>query len=165
MHKIYLPKTVFAVSGIGTGIVNLLLSLIPLAVVMMICGVAPRLPIIFLPIPLVLLASFALGTGLLLSTFAVYFPDVAEMYEIALSAWLYLTPIIYPESIISERLRPWLFNLNPMYHLVKLFRLTLYDQRWPELNQVLLAGLVAVVPLMIGWMIFTRNADEIPYRI
>ncbi len=45
---------------------------------------------------------FTLGFGLIISTFAVYFPDVAEMYQIVLTAWLYLTPIIYPEEILPS---------------------------------------------------------------
>ena len=45
---------------------------------------------------------FSLGLGLLISTSAVYFPDVAEMYQIVLSAWFYLTPIIYPIEALPE---------------------------------------------------------------
>ena len=62
---------------------------------------------------MLLLLAFALGVGLLLSTLAVYFPDVAEMYQIVLLAWMYLTPIIYPETIVPEAYRWWMFNLNP----------------------------------------------------
>mgnify|MGYP003865032787 CR=1 FL=1 len=86
LHRIYMPKTAFAVSAIGTGVVNFCLALVPLFLVALGLGVVPRLPILFLPISLLLLVGFALGVGLLLSTLAAYFADVADMYEIALTA-------------------------------------------------------------------------------
>jgi len=120
---------------------------------------------VLLPLAFVLLACFALGVGLLLSTMAAYFPDVAEMYDIALQAWFYLTPIIYPEDIIPEPLRFWLFNLNPMYYFVKLFRQALYYDVWPAPERLAAAVAVALIALVIGWVAFTRRADEFAYRI
>jgi len=165
IQRIYVPKTIFAVSATGTGLVNLFLSFIPLTIVMLILGLNLTPPILFLPLAIFLLAAFTLGVGLLLSTVAVYFPDVAEMYEIVLLAWMYLTPIIYPEEVIPEVYRWWLFNLNPMYHLIKLFRLPLYYHLWPSPERVAAAAIVALVTLAIGWLVFTRQADEFAYRI
>jgi len=107
LHRIYLPRTSFAVAAIMTGLVNLTLSLVPLLLVILIIGLPITGAILFLPVPMFLLAAFSLGVGLLLSTIAVYFPDVAEMYQIFLTAWMYLTPIFYPESILPENIA-WL---------------------------------------------------------
>lgn len=165
IHRIYVPKTSFAISAVGTGLVNLLLSLIPLIFVMLVAGVPLRPTILFLPVSLLLLTAFALGVGLLLSTVAAYFADVAEMYSIALMAWMYLTPIIYPEEVIPASFRWWLFNLNPMYHLVQLLRLPLYFGQWPSAARLASAAAVALTTLAIGWIVFTRKADEFAYRI
>ena len=165
IQRIYIPKTVFAVSAIGTGLINLLLSMVPLAIVIVATGLPLRPTVLLLPMAFVLLACFALGVGLLLSTMAAYFPDVAEMYEIALQAWFYLTPIIYPEDIIPEPLRFWLFNLNPMYYFVRLFRQALYYDVWPTPERLAAAVAIALVALVIGWVAFTRKADEFAYRI
>lgn len=164
-HRIYLPHTIFALSSVGTGIVNLVLSLVPLAAVMMVMGVQFRLAILAVPLAIILLALFALGVGLLLSTFAVYFPDVIEMYQVLLLAWLYLTPIIYPETIVPEAYRLWMFRLNPMYYLVKLFRLPLYEGRWPTLEVLAIGTVLALGTTTLGWIIFSRKADEFAYRI
>ncbi len=164
LRRIYMPRTVFAVSSIGTGLVNLALSLVPLFVVMVITGAPIRLSALFLPVSMLLLACFALGVGLLLSTIAVYFPDVAEMYQIVLMGWMYLTPIIYPEEIVPEAYRLWLFNLNPMYHLVKLFRLPLYYGLVPSGVRIAAATAVALGTLIVGWVVFTRKADDFAYR-
>ena len=122
LSRIYFPRTVFVLSSIGTGLVNLLLSMVPLVIVLILTGTPIRAAVIFLPLAIIALAAFSLGVGLLISTWAIYYYDVAEMYQIVLTAWMYLTPIIYPESIIPEPLRIWLFTLNPMYHLVGLIR-------------------------------------------
>ncbi len=165
LHRIYLPRTIFALSSVGTGVVNLVLSLVPLVAVMIVMGVQFRLAVLAVPLAIILLALFALGTGLLLSTFAVYFPDVIEMYQVLLLAWLYLTPIIYPEVIVPEAYRLWVFRLNPMYYLVKLFRLPLYEGRWPTLDVLGIGAALAIGTTMLGWIIFSRKADEFAYRI
>ena len=165
MHRIYLPRTVFAIASIGTGLVNLLLSLIPMLVVMVVVQIPLRWAVLFLPIAMVLLALFSLGVGLLLSTLAVYFPDVAEMYQIVLLAWMYLTPIIYPESIVPESYRFWMFNLNPLYHLIKLFRLPLYEGMVPSPVRVGSALAVSLVVLALGWFVFTRKAPDFSYHV
>jgi ABC-2 type transport system permease protein len=114
---------------------------------------------------MLLLALFSLGVGLALSALAAYFPDVSEMYQIILTAWMYLTPIIYPEDVVPEAYRWWLFNLNPMYHLVKLFRLPLYYGLTPSLERWAAATVVAVGTFLIGWFLFTSRSDELAYRV
>lgn len=162
-RRIYLPRTSFAVSSIGTGLVNLVLSLVPFFVIMLLAGTPIRWSILFTPFVLILLAAFALGVGLIISTLAVFFPDVSEMYQIILIAWMYLTPIIYPETIIPEASRFWIFNLNPMYYLVKIFRMPLYDGLLPDWQTLLIASIVSLFTLVIGWTVYSRKADEFAY--
>ena len=118
LNRIYIPRGSFAIAAIGTGLVNILLSTAPLLLVMLLTGIPITPAIAFLPIPILLLACFSLGVGLLISTLAVYFPDIAEMYQIILMGWFYLTPIIYPESILPEAFQTIALYLNPMYYLV-----------------------------------------------
>jgi len=162
-RRIYLPRTSFAVSAVGTGIVNLVLSIVPLIVVMLIVGTHLRWSALFVPFGILLLAAFTLGMGLIISTLAVFFPDVSEMYQIILLAWMYLTPIIYPEEIIPETYRYWLFNLNPMYHMIKIFRMPLYDGTLPDWKILLTGILVSSFTLLVGWIVYSRKADEFAY--
>jgi homopolymeric O-antigen transport system permease protein len=164
LRRIYIPPTTFAVSAIGTGLVNMVLSIIPLLIVMAATRVPIKVTFLLLPIPMIILAVFSLGLGLLISAVAIYFADVAEMYQVALTAWMYLTPIIYPETIIPSKYL-WIIRLNPMYHLVKFFRAPIYDGRLPTPSELLISTTIAVVTLIIGWFIFTRRADEFAYRV
>ena len=162
-RRIYLPRTSFAISSVGTGVVNIALSLVPLFIIMLLTGTQLHWSALITPLVLVLLAAFTLGIGLIISTLAVYFPDVSEMYQIILLAWMYLTPIIYPEEIIPQTYRYWFFNLNPMYHLVKVFRMPLYDGILPDWKTLLTGVVVSMLTLAIGWFIYSRKADEFAY--
>ncbi len=165
LHRIYLPRTSFAIAAVITGLVNLALSLVPLLFVILIIGLPIRWSILFIPIPMLLLAAFSLGVGLLLSTLAVYFPDVAEMYQILLTGWMYLTPIFYPESILPKNYAWLLTRLNPVYHLMRMFRACLYEGRMPYFDEVWPAVVFSLVILVLGWVIFAKKSDEFSYRI
>ena len=164
LHRIYLPKSVFAVSAAGTGLVNLLISLIPLGVVMALTGAPLRPAVLLLPLAVLLLAIFSLGLGLLLSTLAVYFVDVLNMYVIVLTMWMYLTPILYPAEILPASFQ-WVLKVNPMYYLVEIFRSPVHAGVGAPLAAWVAAALVAAGSLIVGWWAFTKQADEYAYRV
>jgi ABC-type polysaccharide/polyol phosphate export permease len=164
IKRIYVPRTVFAVSAIGTGLVNICLSLVPLFLIEIVFGIMPGLSLILLPIPILYLAMFALGIGLLLSTVAIYFADVIEMYQIVLTAWFYLSPIIYRVEMLPPEIR-WILRLNPMYYFITLFRAVVYEGRIPSIYEFLFAGGMAFFTLLAGWIVFARKADEFAYRV
>lgn len=163
MRRINVPYTVFPVSSVGTGVVNLILSLVPLFLILLITQKPITWAVLFLPIPLVLLTAFALGVGLMLSSLAVRFPDISQMYQIIVQAWMYLTPIMYPETIIPESYRHWVLRLNPMYYLIKMFRTPIYEGTLPSLETVLIGAGISLLTLMIGWIYFSHQADKFAY--
>ncbi|MGE5249909.1 MAG: ABC transporter permease [Bacteroidota bacterium] len=164
LHRIYLPRTSFCVAAIGTGLVNLLLSLVPLLLMAILLGVHLRLSLLFIPVAMLLLAAFSLGVSLILSTIAISFPDVAEMYQVLLLAWMYLTPIIYPEEVVSGRFSQWIFRLNPMYYLVKIYRAPIYNGSLPDGFTLAVGSGVAILSLLIGWFFFASRADRFTYQ-
>jgi ABC-type polysaccharide/polyol phosphate export permease len=165
LQRIYLPRTAFVVSAIGTGLVNLLLALVPLLIMVLVVGLPLSWAVAFLPVSIALLTAFCLGVGLLFSAWAIYFPDVAEMYQVILIAWLYMTPIIYPPEVIPESYRYWFFHLNPMYYFVQVFRQPLYEGRLPSADVLLGSTLISILMLVLGWIVFSSRADEFTYRI
>lgn len=165
LRRIYIPPTSFAISAVGTGLVNLMLSLVPLVLVMLVTGVPFRWTVILLPFPVVFLAMFSLGLGLFISAIAIYFSDVAEMYQIILTAWMYLSPVIYTESLLPEKYKFWITHLNPLYFLIRLFRAAIYDGRLPFLSEWVVSALVSIGMLIIGWVVFCHRADEFSYRV
>ena len=165
IRRIYIPATSFSISSIGTGLVNLLLSLLPLLLIVLIVGRPITWALLFLPVAIILLTTFALGISLILSTMTVYFPDIKEMYTIIVQAWMYLTPIVYPADILPETYRYWMLHLNPMYYLVSMFRMPIYDGTLPPLNIIIPGTLISVVTLLVGWIYFSNKADEFAYKV
>ena len=165
LKRIYMPRTAFALSAIGTGLVNIVISTVPLLIVMLINHIPITPSILLLPIPILFLAMFSLGLGLLISTIAIYFADVVDMYQIVLTAWFYLTPIIYPFAIVPPKFQTLIIAFNPMFHLVQLYRVPTYEGRVPTLQEFLVTGGIATITLVIGWLVFTRKADEFAYRV
>ena len=165
LHRIYLPRTSFALAAVMTGLINLGISLIPLVAVILIIGMPIRLSFLMIPLPILFLAMFSLGLGLLISTIAVYFPDVAEMYQILLTAWMYMTPIFYPESVLPASISWYMTRLNPVYHLVKMFRICVYEGRFPQFFEFWPGALIAIVMLLVGWFAFAKKSNEFAYRI
>jgi ABC-type polysaccharide/polyol phosphate export permease len=163
LQRIYVPKSVFAVSAMGVGLVNLGISLIPLFLIAIILGTPIRPAVLVMPFAVLLLMLFSMGVGLILETAAVYFADMLPFYEVLLMLWMYCTPIIYPPEILPDKLQV-LFKLNPMYHFVMLFRTPLYEGQFPEPSQWLIAAGFALVAFVLGALIFTAKSNEYAYR-
>lgn len=164
LHRIYVPRTVFAVSSVGTGLVNLALAFIPLCVIMLFTRAPFRPALLFLPVSVLQAALFTLGVSLLLSTLAAVFPDVIEMYQVLLTAWYFLTPVFYPAKILPEPYAFWL-KINPLHHLVAAFRGPIYWGTVPSSESIVATSLIALIVLAAGWLIFTSKAEQIVYRL
>jgi ABC-type polysaccharide/polyol phosphate export permease len=164
LKRIYIPRTIFALSVLGNGIINLGLSLIPLILIMFVMGQPITWTFLLLPFAILLLAMFTLGLSLFLSTIAVYFVDMVEIFRVLTQAWFYLTPIIYPFEFVPPWFQSFLI-LNPMTWMVSIFRSLIFLGELPSLQVVVVATAVSVFTLLIGWWLFTRKADEFAYRI
>ena len=125
--QIYLPRTSFVVSTVLASMVNFVLSLVPLALILLVSKVPLRPSALLLPVAMVFLFAFSLGVALFISSLAAYFPDVADLYPVLLTAWMYLTPIIMPLEFYREILNGLLLYVNPLYYIVNLFRILIID--------------------------------------
>jgi ABC-type polysaccharide/polyol phosphate export permease len=112
-------------------------------------------------IAMVLLTLFVTGFGLMLAVLNVYFRDLTYLVGIGLQLWFYATPIIYPVTLVtnSGSIPQWgktLYQLNPMYGFVSIFRSMLYDLQFPSWGQVLYVTLWSFGILVVGMAIFRR---------
>ncbi len=164
IKRIYVPKSVFAVAAIGTGLVNFILSLLPLLLIALVLGNPLRLAILSWVVVIILLSFFSLGLGLLLSTATVYFADMLPVYNVLLTIWLYATPIIYPLEIVPQQWH-WLFRINPIYYFVEAFREPLLSGSIPGWDIWLPATAFALGTFLIGGLVFTSKSSEYAYRL
>lgn len=164
IRKIYVPKAVFVLATVLSGLVNLLVSLIPLLAIMLVVGHPIRPSMAFLPVPILIAVVFSFGLSLLLAGICLEFNDVVQIYAAVQLAWMYLTPIIYPIEAIPERFR-WLIKVNPMYYLVEVFRDPIFAGTLPSFGMIWPAVASALVVLIGGWILFERRADRIAYLV
>jgi ABC-type polysaccharide/polyol phosphate export permease len=160
--RMFLPRSVFIASAVGGGLVNLILSLVPLILILLITGYPFHPTWAFLPVSILVITLFTAGISLLLFTVTSRFADVREMYTVLVQTWFFLTPIVYEPSIVPFRYRV-LLSLNPMYHLIQVFRKPIYDGVLP--SPTLLAGSFAlsVAVLITGWVYFSHRSDKMAY--
>ena len=161
--QIYIPASVFVAAAIGSALVNLLFALVPLLLLAVASGLPPRLAWLYLPIPILQTALFAFGVGVTIAALAVFFADMLDIYEVALSAYFYLTPIIYPMSILPPLLVR-LQQFNPAYYFIDAFRLPLIDGVLPAPTTVVISTLGVLLLTVAGWSLFTRLSDQFAYR-
>ena len=161
--SIFLPCTSFVVSAIGSSIVNLFISLVPLMIIMIVTGVSISFKMLLVPIPIILLGLFSLGVSLFLASFSVIFPDIAEMYNIFLRALMYATPIIIPIESLQAIMGGIILKYNPLYYYVTFFRLLVIEGVIPTWNLIWISVGLAFISLAIGWIVYTTRADKFPY--
>lgn len=155
MKRVRVPKSIFTLSTTLSGLANLGIAYIPLVAIMLILGVPIRPATLFVFVSVAILAVFTYGLSLGLSALSVYFVDVREMYAVVLTALLYLTPIIYPMQIVPERYQP-IVRMNPLFHMIELARIPMFQARIPPLDLIALCAGLAIAALLIGWTLFRR---------
>ena len=132
IKKMYVPKYVFPVSRVLSAAVNFGFAFIAFLLVVLVTRAPLYWTIMLVPIPVLYTFMFALGFGMLLSSMAVFFRDLQHLYAVTLTAWMFFTPIIYPVSILPERVYH-LMHLNPLFHFVSYFRALALDGTVPGL--------------------------------
>jgi ABC-type polysaccharide/polyol phosphate export permease len=159
IRKVAVPQAVYPLSVVGGKLVDVVLSLGPLAAVAALQGRPPGTSWLALPLAVLLAAGFTAGLGLLMSSLTVFFRDLRHLVEVLFQIWFYLTPILYPASYleaIGDRWVRGLFALNPATPIVRLFQLAVHEGRLPRAGELSAAALIAAAVLALGLAVFHR---------
>jgi lipopolysaccharide transport system permease protein len=136
-------------------LVDLALSMVLLFALFMYAGIPLTLKIITLP-AFILLAMFtATGVSLFVSAANVRYRDVGHAIPFLIQIWMFLSPIVYPVSLVPEAWR-WLYGLNPMAGVIEGFRWALLGQTAPDLALMMVSTLVFVIFLIAGVIYFRQ---------
>lgn len=159
IKKIYVPKYLFVLSRIFSSFINLMASFTALLLVMVATRAELHWTVLLVPIPLFLLVTFCLGIGLILSAITVKFRDIMHLYSVFTTALMYLTPVIYPLSILPGWLLP-IVRLNPITNILLMFRDVMINNSLLDIPSLIIAILEAACALVIGLRVFYKNQDE-----
>ena len=154
--RVWFPRVYFPISVALASLVDLALTGIALAILLIIFGVMPGPAIVVVPVLIAIGWMAALGVALWLSAINVAYRDVTQLLPFLTQLWMFCSPIIYPASLIPEPFRP-LYFLNPIALVVTGFRWAVGSSEAPPAEAWLLGSLVAVALLVSGYLFFRRR--------
>lgn len=160
LKKTYVPKYIFVVSKITSGMVDLILSFGALIIVMLVTGARFSGYFLLFPFVVLQLYVFCIGLGLFLAQANVFFRDTQFIYNAVTTAWMYLTPIFYPIEVLPEQVAWFIKHCNPMYFYVGQFRDLIYSCTMPG-HLIILAGYCsALAMLVLGIWSFSKSQNR-----
>ncbi len=164
LKKTYVPKYVFTVSKIISGLIDCVFSMGALLIVMLFTGGEFTWRLFLFPLVLAQNFVFTMGLGLFLAATNVFFRDIQYIYNAITTAWLYLTPMFYPIEALPQNLQYIVSHLNPMYSYVSQFRMLTLPGFVPvgiSIMWLIIIGIVsAFLMLSIGLWVFIKTQDK-----
>ncbi len=167
IKKVYVPKYLFPISKVMSSGVNLLASMLALVIVMAVTRARVTPTVLLALFPLLYVMLFSVGVSLFLSAAAVSFRDLLHLYGVMTTAWMYLTPVIYPMEILEKAPRWVVFivNLNPLTAFIKIFRcVVLEGVTAPAILHIQSLAWCAVA-LAVGSLVFRKAQDKFILKI
>lgn len=159
IKKVYIPKYLFPLSKVISCLVNFGFSFIALLIVMIVTRSQFHIEMILSFVPLFYLLFFSIGLSLILSSITVFFRDIAHLYSVFITAWMYLTPIFYPIDMLPPQIQA-IINWNPMFQYIKYFRLLIMDGIIPAWRTNVFCFGLGAITLVIGIYMFQKLQDK-----
>lgn len=144
--KVYFPRLIIPASAVGAGLVDFAIASV-LLIGLLVYYRFPVTPGYAMLIPLVALTTgFALGMSVWLAALNVRYRDVRYALPFLIQVWLFVSPIIYPSSLVPEEWR-WMMLLNPLTGIIESFRASLFGKEfhWLALGYSTLFTLLLLV--------------------
>jgi lipopolysaccharide transport system permease protein len=156
VKRVVFPLEALPAAQVFAALGNQLFATVALLIATIIIRQRLELTTLWLPVILIPQILFALGASWLMASLGVFLRDIAQGITLLLMAWMYLTPIIYPESIVPVRFRA-IIDFNPFTPLVRNYRRIFLDGLGPDWNGLAFFTAVAIVVFIFGYWWFART--------
>ncbi len=159
VKKKRIPKYIFCIATITQQTITMFFSTITFIVVSLLTGVRFGPFILLIPLPIIMTYVFTLGLGMFLCAYGTFFKDLHYLYSVIRRLFMYLTPIMYPITIIPENYR-FLWELNPLCVYITIFRdLSLYNTL-PSEKMLIVGTIYSLLMLGLGIVTFKEKEDR-----
>jgi lipopolysaccharide transport system permease protein len=155
--KVYFPRLLAPVAAVFPGLVDLLFSLVILAVLIPIYHANPTWALVTLPLWIVAMVATVLGIALWLGTLNVSYRDINQGIALLIQLWMFVSPVAYPSSVVPQAWRP-LYFVNPMAGVIEGFRWALVGIPWP--GGELFISLGAIVLLLFTGVLYFKQMER-----
>lgn len=159
LKKISFPRLCLPVVLVANALVNFSIIFGLFTLFLIATGNFPGWTFLAIVPLLMVLVSFAIGLGITLGVLNVFFRDVGQFFGIFLQFWFWLTPIVYPASILPNSAQQ-LLALNPMAALVAGFQASLLNGSWPMWSSLAYPVVLATLLCLLGMHLFRRHAGD-----
>jgi lipopolysaccharide transport system permease protein len=158
--KVYFPRMILPLSAVLAGLVDYVVNLAVLVALMLFYGLRPGPELALLPLFVLAATLLGFAFSLWLSALNALYRDIGFMIPILLQAWMFMTPVIYPASLIPADWS-WIMHINPVTPLVEGARWAMLPAATPPepLGFAILAGEMAI--LFLGGIVIFRRIDAI----
>jgi lipopolysaccharide transport system permease protein len=161
LKKIYVPKYIFTLSVVTSELITFFFSMGALLILILFTGAPITWRYIFIFIPIIELYIFCIGMGLFLSQAYVFFRDIEYIWSVITTAWLYLSAIFYPVTILPEKIYFIVTNFNPMYFYITMFRnFTIGSPNMGSLDLAIRGSVFSCLALLAGLISFSYNKKK-----
>lgn len=159
IKKVYIPKYIFPLSKVCSGLVNIGFSLIAIIIMMFILQYKPPITSLLFFIPIIYIFLFSIGMSMLMSATTVFFRDLIHLYGIFLTILSYFSAVFYPVEIIPEQFQGFI-RMNPIYVIIEYFRILVLEGKIPNLQHNLLCIGYCSIALIIGYYTFKKSENK-----
>jgi lipopolysaccharide transport system permease protein len=156
VKRVVFPLEALPAAQVFAALGNQLFATIALLIATIIIRQRLEITGLWLPVLLIPQLLFALGAAWLVASLGVFLRDITQGIILLLMAWLYLTPIIYPETMVPPRFRTFI-NLNPFTSLIRSYRRIFLDASTPDWHGLAYFTAFALVIFIFGYWWFART--------
>jgi lipopolysaccharide transport system permease protein len=155
LRKVYFPREVIPLAGVGAALVDFVPALVTLMVVALLYGVLPAASWLLLPVPAILLVISATAFGLGTSALNVYYRDIKHALPFVLQLGLFASTVVYPLSVIPSPWRTIYAIANPVVGAIDGIRAIVIDGDLPDL---------AITSGALGWSILLLLGNYVFFK-
>ena len=144
IKKLNFPKICLPAIVVGSALLNFTIVFGLFTLFLVVSGNFPGWSFVGLIPVLAIQISFAASLGLSLGILNVFFRDIGQFFGIFIQFWFWLTPIVYPITIIPQSVR-WVMDLNPMTSIIASYQNILVSNTWPSWESLWPVTLASIV--------------------
>ena len=159
LKKLSFPRLCLPVTVIANASLNFAIVFGLFTIFLVISGNFPGWAYLAMLPVLTIQVAFAIGLGISLGVLNVFFRDVGQSFGIVLQFWFWMTPVVYPVTILPERFQP-LMALNPMAQLTGAYQTILVNGHWPNWQTLWPVALLSLLLCALGFRLFRKHAGE-----
>ena len=156
VKRVVFPLETLPAAQVLAALGNQLFATIALLIAAIVLQQRLGLTVLWLPVLLIPQLLIALGAAWLIASLGVFLRDITQGVTLLLMAWMYMTPIIYPESIVPERFRAFI-NINPFTPLVRSYRRIFLEASAPDWPGLAYFTAFALLVFLFGYWWFART--------